>query len=219
MNKETDNKARNRKIDEISKKMLELDNVCSNIFLTLLAYKKLRFNELHRTQKKLGSKISKPALSDHLKHLIKQKLVERKVEGVQKVTYRLKKEILSILDHSEDVPSWFDNLVNVLEPFNAKERYGKLSKSKLSAELDRDLKGVLLQNLHELKAVVNFQLNIDENESDAEFWKFIGNPMYRLLEKSIADRCRKSLDYKKKFFEKIEVLIEKFEEELKYDRS
>jgi len=209
MEKGRDSKARNRKIDELSRKALELDDVCSSIFLTLLAYKKLRFNELHRTQKKLGSNISKPALSDHLKHLIRQKLVERKVEDVQKVTYGLKQEIVSILDRSEDIPSWFDNLANVLEPFDAKQYYGKMSMSELSAELDRDLKGVLLQNLYELKAVVNFQLNIDENESDAEFWKFVGNPMYRLLEKSIADRCRESLDYKKKFFEKIETLIEK----------
>ena len=217
--KEIDNKARNRRINEITKKTLELDEICSNIFLTLLAYKKMRFNELLRTQKKLGSNISKPTLSDHLKHLIDQQLVERKVEGVQNVTYGLSKEIASILDRSEDLPSWFDSLFFVLEPSNAKQQYEKMSKSKLSAELDRDLKGVLLQNLHELRAVVNRQLKLDKNDTDAEFWKFIGNPIYRLFEKTIADNCRDSSRYREAFFEKIESLIEEFEEEMMIDWS
>jgi hypothetical protein len=52
-----------------------------------------------------------------------------------------------------------------------------------------------------LKAVVNYDLRIDEYESDTEFWEFIGNPLYRLLERSIAGKCRESKVYEEKFFD------------------
>jgi hypothetical protein len=40
-----------------------------------------------------------------------------------------------------------------------------------------------------------------------DFWRFVGNPMYRMLERSILEDCRHSEEYKKKLFEKIEGLI------------
>jgi len=63
-------------------------------------------------------------------------------------------------------------------------------------------------NLHELKAYVNYSLKIDETETDAEFWRFIGNPLHRILEKSIAESCRASDQYRKKFFERLQNLLE-----------
>jgi hypothetical protein len=51
-------------------------------------------------------------------------------------------------------------------------------------------------------------LKIDENESDAEFWRFVGNPLYRILEKSIADKCRDSVRYRMKFFEKLDYWLD-----------
>jgi hypothetical protein len=51
------------------------------------------------------------------------------------------------------------------------------------------------------------QLKIDKRESDTIFWKFVGNPLYRMHEKSIAEKCRYSEEYRKKLFEKMDSLI------------
>ena len=50
-------------------------------------------------------------------------------------------------------------------------------------------------------------VEIGKFESDAAFWKFVGNPSYRMQEKSIVEGCRASEVYKKKLFEKIDLLI------------
>jgi len=52
--------------------------------------------------------------------------------------------------------------------------------------------------LHELKAVIDYDLKIKEKESDTEFWKFIGNPLYRLFERSIAEKCRNSSEQRQR---------------------
>jgi DNA-binding HxlR family transcriptional regulator len=49
----------------------------------------MRFNELAKTLKKLGMEMSHPTLLDHLNHLIKERLVTRREEKAQYVTYRL----------------------------------------------------------------------------------------------------------------------------------
>lgn len=71
----------------------QLDNYCLKILLVLIAKSsekpKMRFNELSRVVKDLHLGISKPTLSDHLKHLVENEYVTRTVEGVQCVTYSL----------------------------------------------------------------------------------------------------------------------------------
>ena len=75
-----------------------LDETCKKIFsLLLVSDKKLRFNELHRTLKEVGLKMSKPTLVEHLNHLKKRRLLIRKKEGKQKVFYRVNWEKLEPL--------------------------------------------------------------------------------------------------------------------------
>jgi DNA-binding HxlR family transcriptional regulator len=201
-------KKNDEKIDKFIQKM-PLDNICPNICVLLLAKKKLRFNELYRSLRKLGLDISKPTLNDHLKHLLGLKLVKRKVEDVQNVSYALSNE--RIFDNSkEDTSNWvkrLEKIENLVEFFDVNEEYKKLSSNQLEYEVNADLDEVLQANLLELKAVIDYDLRIDEFENDTEFWKFIGNPLYRLLEKSIAEKCRGSEIYRKKFFEKLESLV------------
>jgi DNA-binding HxlR family transcriptional regulator len=65
-----------------------LDETCEKIFsLLFFSDKKLRFNELHRTLNQIGLKMSKPTLIEHLNHLKKQRLLIRKREGKQNVSY------------------------------------------------------------------------------------------------------------------------------------
>jgi DNA-binding HxlR family transcriptional regulator len=67
-----------------------IDEYCEKIFLTLAIHgEKIRFNELHRKLEKVGGKMSKPTLIEHLNHLIKNKIIQRDEEDKQKVTYGL----------------------------------------------------------------------------------------------------------------------------------
>jgi len=97
-----DDRVHDQKIDEILEKHRKLDDICVEIFFTLQAYKRLRFNELHRYLKMFGTDISKPSLIDHLNHLKKQKLISRKNEGFQNVSYGLTDEINSLLNPPEE---------------------------------------------------------------------------------------------------------------------
>jgi len=180
-----------------------------------MAYKRLRFNQLHKYLKKFGTNISKPSLIEHLKHLKKQKLISRKREGFQKVSYGLTDEIRSLLDiPEEDIKKWVENFIEGknlpkkfrLLPFDAKECYDRLSEKQLTEAIDKDLNTVLTQNLFELKTFINYDLKLDKPERYAVFWTFVGNPLYRMLEKSMVENCR-SEKYRKKLFEKIDALI------------
>jgi DNA-binding HxlR family transcriptional regulator len=193
-----------------------LDDVCKEIWLTLLAKKRLRFNQLHNSLKKLGTDISKPTLLEHLDHLVRQKLIKRKVEGFQKVSYGLTEEIYSLIHvPQEDIARWLEalekseNLPTKLKPiqFDLKTYYKKMTEKQLDQETDRDLNNTLALNLFELKTMIGYDLKLDKHESDADFWKFIGNPLYRMRERILAERCRESDEYRKKLFEKSDILI------------
>jgi DNA-binding HxlR family transcriptional regulator len=215
-NKDED-RVHDQKIDEILKKHAQMDDVCRQIFLTLQAYKRLRFNELHRYLKMFGVDISKPSLIEHLKHLKKQKLISRKNEGFQNVTYGLTDEINSLLTvPDEDIKKWFEFFIDeknlpeklrTLKPFDPREFYGSLSEKELDEAIDKDLNKVMTQNLFELKTFIEYDLKLDKSVSDAVFWNFVGNPLYRMMEKGIVDDCRNSEEYRKKLFEKIDALI------------
>jgi DNA-binding HxlR family transcriptional regulator len=225
MGKENEDSIRDKKIDEILRKHKQLDDICREIFFTLQAYKRLRHSELHRYLKKFGTDISTPTMMDHLDHLIKQKLISRKREGFQNVSYGLTDEINSLLNlPEEDIKKWFETLIEEknlpkelrpLKPFDTKEHYSKLSEKQLDEKTDKDLNTVLTQNLFELRTFINYDLKLNKHESDAVFWNFVGNPLYRMLEKSIVEDCRNSQEYRKKLFEKIDILIN----ELRPDRE
>jgi DNA-binding HxlR family transcriptional regulator len=215
MAKENEDPVHDQKIDEILKKHAQLDDICREIFLTLQAYKRLRFNELHRYLKKFGTDISNQALSDHLKHLKKQKLISRK-QSFQYASYGLTDEINSLLNPpEEDLKEWIETLEEDEElpedlrskPFYAKDYYGRLSEKELIEEVDKDINRVLTHNLFELKTFINYDLQLHKPESDVVFWNFVGNPLYRMSEKTIVEVCRNSEEYQKKLFEKIDNLI------------
>ena len=217
MVKKVDGAERDKKIDEILEKHRKLDDICREIFFTLHAYKRLRFNELHRRLKIFGTDISKPALIDHLKHLRELELISRKHEDFQNVSYGLTDELISVLGLSEeetrerierflddsDMPEEFRSI-----PFDEKEYYRRLSAKELDEEVIKDLDGVITQNLFELKSFINYDLKLEKTQSDAEFWGLVGNPLYRMLEKSLVENCRESEVYRKALFEKIDFLVD-----------
>ena len=216
MNEKIDDNERDKKIDELSKKHAQLDDICKEIFLTLWAYQKLRFNALLKTLNKYGVKISQPTLKEHLRHMIAKELVIRKVEGFQNVSYSLTVEVSSLLKVSEeDVKGWLEarrNAKNLPErlkslKMNRKELFQRFTDTQLDEMAVKDLSDTLSLSLHELKIFIQYDLEKGRFESDAAFWKFVGNPLYRMHEKSVAENCRASEEYKKRLFEKIDLLI------------
>jgi DNA-binding HxlR family transcriptional regulator len=216
MHKKKADLTHDQKINEIMKKHKELDDICVEIFLTLWAYKRLRFNELHRYLKMFGTDISKPSLVEHLEHLKKQKLINRKQEDFQHVSYGFTDEISSLLIiPDEDIRRWVEKTLEEekrlpkkfrLLQIDTKEIYDKMSEDQLNEATYKDLNDVLIQNLFELKTFINYDLRLDKPETDAMFWNFAGNPLYRILEKRIVENCH-SEKYQNKLFEKIDALI------------
>jgi DNA-binding HxlR family transcriptional regulator len=51
---------------------LSLDDYCSDIMVILWKAREMRFNEIYRAMQNRGVKLSKPTLSEHLKHLKKR---------------------------------------------------------------------------------------------------------------------------------------------------
>ena len=94
-----------------------------------------------------------------------------------------------------------------LKPVHAGEEYRKLTEKELDQHVDNDIRRILSLCLHELKAYVQYELKTSETMINRDFWRFVGNPMYRMLERSILEDCRHNEEYKKKLFEKIEGLI------------
>lgn len=67
-----------------------MDKFCEKIFL-LMAFRqeKMGFNELARSLEDVGAKMSRPTLSEHLKHLTKKKVLKKKKIGKQRVSYEV----------------------------------------------------------------------------------------------------------------------------------
>jgi hypothetical protein len=78
-----------------------LDDYCNNIFAFLaVSDKTFRFTELYKTLNKIGLKMSKPTLINHLHHLQKRKLLIRKIEGKQNISYAVNWKKLETLKES-----------------------------------------------------------------------------------------------------------------------
>lgn len=85
-----------------------LDEYCQKILAVLLLMREdYRFNELFRFLNKNGVKLSKPTLSEHLKHLCQQEILIRQEAGVQKVIYKVNFSRFSELDEASDISQDF----------------------------------------------------------------------------------------------------------------
>ena len=225
---EVNDDIKNKYFDEISEGKSSLDDICSQIFFTLIAYKQLRRNELLRTLKKHGLKISSPTLKEHLYHLIEKNLIEREEKGIQNVTYGLVKEIKDFMTPSqEEIREWYDEIHYDSElpkifqslKITQKEIYSKFSDEQIDKKTSDDLADTLSLNLHELKTFIGYDLELGRFDSDKAFWTFVGNPLYRMHEKRVVEKCRASKRYKKLLFEKIRILVEELRSDKKLFRE
>lgn len=212
---ETSGKTENKK-DLLDVALEELDRTCFSILGVLMEDKTLRFTELQNSINKISDlTLTNRVLSKHLKHLMNKGLVKRTEEGFQNVTYSLsdafravtqlpQKELKQYIELQSD-----ESLPPHLRAFkiNKEDFVDALSRKDLDKETDRDLHDVLSLNLWELKLSIEHDLELKEGESDQAFWTFLANPLYRIHEKSAAEKCRNNEKYKQILFDKIDLLI------------
>lgn len=113
-------------------------------------------------------------------------------------------EIKKWLDYGKQIEHLPKHLQTI--KFDRKEYFKKLTDKQIDKIVSDDLSNALGRNLHELKNFVEYDLNLDKFDSASAFWKLVGNPIYRMHEKSIVEECRDSSRYKEKLFSKIEVM-------------
>jgi DNA-binding HxlR family transcriptional regulator len=79
----------------------ELDEYCKKLLVTFIASdRRWHFNEFHHKLNETSFKISRPTLSVHLKHLLRLKLITRKKEGKQLISYGVNWEKLKYLQET-----------------------------------------------------------------------------------------------------------------------
>jgi hypothetical protein len=154
---------------------------------------------------------------------MRKKLVKRSKRGIQNVSYVLT-EGLDAFEKSENMKRWIDHTIGWKEVKGKeqdfemlKRQYGKFTEEYLDRTIERDLSYFLLNVLFELDTLVSYSLEA-RNEKNEDFWKFVGNPLYRLFQRSFVDNCRASPEYRKRFYEKLDSMITKFKGEYEHGK-
>ena len=170
---------------------LMLDHYCSAILVILWKGKEMRFNEIYRVLTSKGTKLSKPTLSEHLKHLRKKKWITRNAKGVQNVSYILHKS-LNRPNKSTDVENWIEE--------SLKEKGVIFYKPSSEVKADLDIYKILGRKLKELMLRIEIEPNIQNQSLSFE------NSQWRLVENDIVKKSKTDKQYRNRLIEKIEEL-------------
>jgi len=175
-----------------------LDETCNKIFLFLgLREEKIGFNDLYRSLEKAGCRVSKPTLSEHLKHLTKKKVLIRKKVGKQRVSYEINwesfKHLLDAREHGKRMGNRIENQ-KLYETFSIEEIL-LLTKFNLEYVVLQQLRLSILATLNPEKA---FEYNLELLFISKYFTIFKG---------IIIDECRKNKEFGKQILQKIESKI------------
>ncbi|TFH24817.1 hypothetical protein E4G67_01635 [Candidatus Bathyarchaeota archaeon] len=170
---------------------LMLDRYCSDILVILWSGREMRFNEIYRVLTNKGTTLSKPTLSEHLKHLRKKKWITRNVKGVQNVSYILH-ESLNRPSKSTDVENWLEE--------SLKEKGVIFYKPSSEVKADLDIYKILGRKLKELMLRIEIEPNI-QNQSLS-----FDNSQWRLVENDIVKKSKTDEQYRNRIIEKTEEL-------------
>ena len=184
----------------------KLDKICDSLFAFFVASnEKIGFNELLRSLNGLGVKVSKPTLSEHLKHLTKQKVLTRKEEGKQRVYYEINWEL-------------FENLRDAQKENKTLESYLKNKKVVQSFPLDEQLRYVAnvlaLRNMHELRLSVLSILEPDR-VFDYSLESLMSERYFQSFKDWLLESCQENKEeFRKKALPAIEANIERLRNNL-----
>ena len=184
----------------------KLDKICDSLFAFFVASnEKIGFNELLRSLNGLGVKVSKPTLSEHLKHLTEQKILTRKEEGKQRVYYEINWEL-------------FENLRDAQKENKTLESYLKNKKVVQSFPLDEQLRYVAnvlaLRNMHELRLSVLSILEPDR-VFDYSLESLMSERYFQSFKDWLLENCQENKEeFRKKALPAIEANIERLRNDL-----
>jgi DNA-binding HxlR family transcriptional regulator len=189
-------KAKEEIFAEIEREML--DDYCSAILILLWKGDEMRFNEIYRELQRKGTTLSKPTLSEHLKHLRRKKWVTRKVGGVQNVSYRLHPSINRSSD--AEVKKWLEEMlgtldIHVIEPSP-------------EMKVDLALNNIIIFKLEELAFRIAIEPKI------ANFSLSFGKSRSRVYENNLVTDCNKDAHYRGVVLAKTKELLKIFKERL-----
>lgn len=183
------------KIDEILNN-IALDKYCSDILVILWKAREMRFNEIYRTLKKKGIELSKPTLSEHLKHLRKKKWITRKAKGVQNVVYKLHNSINRQSDI--DVMKWLEDS---LKDFGA-----IFSHPSPEQEVDVALCDILSSKLEALVLRIEIEPRIQNHTLD-----FVSSRS-KVVENDLVRECNKNEQYRKLVLDKTKEMLKNLQD-------
>jgi DNA-binding HxlR family transcriptional regulator len=175
-------------------KFPEMDDHCKKIFVALiLGNDKLRFTELHQVLVAMGYKISRPTLSQHLKHLTRDGLVTRKVEDVKNVSYSVVKDFMMLKPLVEKATKRFNE---------DREDYYSMSPEDQTLEVNRQ---IIFKNLFQLEARIAF--SSEGKPQDSFTIMYLEMPYFRRYEDWLVNKCLEDEGYRKRVLQKINELI------------
>jgi len=162
---------------------LLLDEHCKNIFsVFLVSEKTLRFNELYRTLNNIGLKMSKPTLIEHLHHLLKDRLLIRKKEGKQNVSYAANWTKLETFQQSMKTKQFIKNLLGNEKQFKTYP---------IDEQVTYVTNLLTLGNLYRLKLEVQDAIDPSKNFEHSIQFLFI-NRFFELFKTWLLESCHAS---------------------------
>jgi DNA-binding HxlR family transcriptional regulator len=183
------------------KSEIKSDKYCVKIIVALLFEEKLRFNELHRKMLSMGNKISKPSLEDHLKHLLERRLVVRKAEGTQNVSYKLNPRIGKTREIVERSVQIAKNMENEKKMFFSENERDQLTD--ITANM-------IKRNFDIIKSQIQYKLSKSDDDKLANtiMMNALELPSSRRLEVYLIEKCIKDEAYRQRIFDAMNKFVE-----------
>jgi len=179
----------------------ELDDYCEKILMFLIMQREaIRFNKLHEAMD-LGLSIAKPTLVKHLKHLVEKKLVIRKVEDVQNVTYEVNHELFADLEEYVIITNISKEILT--------ERKRVFESKPIDEQLDILCKNAVIRHLDTMKAIIAFEFSISKRWEKTMQIVWLQSPIFRRYETWILRKCKEDKEYRESLLQKVDELIRK----------
>ena len=160
-----------------------LDEYCKNIFsVFLVSEKALRFNELYRTLNDIGLKMTKPTLIDHLNHLRKAKLLIKRKEGKQNVSYSANWTKLETFQQSMKTKQFIKSLLGNENQFKTYP---------IDEQVTYVTNLLTLGNLYRLKLEVQDAIDPSKNFEHSIQFLFV-NRFFELFKRWLLESCHAS---------------------------
>jgi predicted transcriptional regulator len=189
-------KSKEEIIAEIERDML--DDYCSAILILLWKGDEMRFNEIYRELMRKGTTLSKPTLSEHLKHLRKKKWITRRVRGVQNVSYKLHPSINRSSD--AEAKKWLEDMLSSLDTH--------MIEPSPEMKVDLAINNIIIFKLKELAFRIAIEPKIEN------FSLSFGKSRSRVYENNLVTDCNEDAHYRSIVLAKTKELIKILNERL-----